>query len=113
MPDFLAAKDTQWLNEAACADKSWTDFFVEAGHTISAEIEKLCAGCPVRVECLRHAYEQEHHSGYFGGVSPGLRKQMDLDEAITYIKTGQKPKSKKVPTPVPTGEEIIDLEYVN
>jgi len=106
---ILGSKDLSWLDDAACFDHDWPDFFVEAGHTISPEIEKLCASCPVRVECLRHAYEQEHRSGYFGGVSPGNRKQMTEEEAVLFITTGQHPKGKRA---VAAAEQdaAIDLE---
>lgn len=89
---FFTSKDLSWLDDAACHDRSWAEFFVEAGHTISQEVLSLCGSCPVRINCLEHAYEQEHRSGYFGGVSPGLRKLMTLEQAKEYIKTGKRPK---------------------
>jgi WhiB family transcriptional regulator, redox-sensing transcriptional regulator len=84
-------QDLSWLDDAACADRSWTEFFVEAGHTISPEVLTLCGGCPVRVDCLKHAYDNDHRSGYFGGMSPGARKSMTFEQAERYARTGRKP----------------------
>ena len=111
---ILGSKDLSWLDDAACFDHDWRDFFVEAGHTISPEIEKLCASCPVRVQCLRHAYEQEHRSGYFGGVSPGNRKQMTEEEAVLFITTGVHPKGRKLREAAELEAlEAVDLESVD
>lgn len=82
----------RWLDEAACADLSINDFFVEAGRGINEQALAVCRECPVRRECLEHAYDREIYGGYFGGVSPGRRRKMKKSEAIKYI---EKDKSRK------------------
>lgn len=80
--------DTSWLDDMACVDREISDYFVNAGHTIDPAVLSLCRGCPVREECLRHAYRQDpplSGSGYFGGMSPGQRKKMNLEEALAWI----------------------------
>ena len=84
----LAVPDMPWLNDAACGDLSLDQlsvFFVEAGRTIAQSTVSLCAKCPVRSECLDHAYRYEISSGYFGGMSPGRRRVLSLAEAQAEI----------------------------
>lgn len=86
LTDFLVhhEADLDWLEHALCADMEITDFFVEAGHTISQDVINVCRMCPVRVECVTHAYEHHITGGYFGGISPGQRRDMDLKAALKY-----------------------------
>lgn len=77
--------DLQWLEDAACAEMGVDDFFVDAGHVITPEALDVCRSCPVRVECLTHSYEQGLSAGYFGGVSPGQRRTLTLEEALAYV----------------------------
>ncbi|MFN6120236.1 MAG: WhiB family transcriptional regulator [Actinomycetes bacterium] len=77
-----------WLEHAACGDLELDQldlFFVEAGRTIAASTVALCRKCPVRRECLDHAYEHEIVSGYFGGVSPGRRRVLSHAAAFADI----------------------------
>lgn len=71
------------------AEKFHTMFFVDAGRTISPEALDLCRTCPVRQECLRHAYTGGPDgtmigAGYFGGLSLGQRKSMPLQKALEF-----------------------------
>lgn len=82
--------DLPWLERAACGDLEIDQldlFFVEAGRSISQATVALCKRCPVRAECLEHAYRHEIVSGYFGGMSPGRRRTLDLDAAFSEIET--------------------------
>lgn len=82
---ILNVATQEWLRDAACADREASDFFVEAGHTIKPEVLNVCRGCPVRVQCLRYAYRRGIDNGYFGGMSPGQRRKMTIEEALEYI----------------------------
>ena len=77
--------DLVWLDTAACAEMDASDFFVDAGHTIRPDVLNVCRRCPVREECLRHAYTHSISGGYFGGTSPGQRRTMDLTAALEHI----------------------------
>jgi WhiB family transcriptional regulator, redox-sensing transcriptional regulator len=79
------ASEMNWLDDAACQDMAINDFFVDAGRTISAEVLDVCRACPVRVDCLKHAYRRGLTAGYFGGTSPGQRRTMSVDEAVVFI----------------------------
>ncbi len=77
-----------WLDDAACGDLELAQldlFFVEAGRTIASSTVALCRKCPVRRQCLDHAYQHEIVSGYFGGVSPGRRRVLSHTEAVAEI----------------------------
>jgi len=76
-----------WLNNTACTDLTIGHFFVEAGHAISEDVLNVCRGCPVRRECLEHAYAMGIGGGYFGGMSPGQRRSLNLSQARRFIET--------------------------
>lgn len=40
------------------------------------EAKAICAGCPVRKECLDYALENEMEYGIWGGTSPTERRRM-------------------------------------
>lgn len=80
--------DLPWLQQAACGDLALEQldlFFVDAGRSIAASTVAMCRACPVRRDCLDHAYEHEITSGYFGGMSPGRRRILSHAEAIAEI----------------------------
>lgn len=79
----------KWLDDAACKDLELGDFFIEAGRAISPEIREVCRRCPVRRECVIHAYQLKLIAGYFGGLSPGQRRSMTLQEALNFIERDQ------------------------
>jgi WhiB family redox-sensing transcriptional regulator len=75
----------RWLDEIACADADLSEYFVAAGHTISPEAKARCNACPVRRQCLTHAYERDIDAGYMADVSPSQRRRMTLPEALESI----------------------------
>ena len=78
--------DLTWLDRAACADLDQDRFFVQAGDRIAPETQAVCQRCPVRADCLRHAYRAGHHQhGYFGGLSPRQRQRLTLEEALRAV----------------------------
>ena len=81
----LRIEDQNWVDASACADMEISAFFVEAGRSIKEESLNVCRACPVRKQCLTHAYDKGLSAGYFGGVSPGQRKHASLEEALTLI----------------------------
>lgn len=83
------ASGDDWLDNAACAELDINDFFVQAGHVISEKVLDTCRGCPVRLDCLKHAYNPKLNitGGYFAGMSPGQRRELSYEEALEYCKT--------------------------
>lgn len=90
-PNDLAAiiehGDTDdWVSRAACGDLPLDRldlFFVDAGRSLSKEAAAMCQTCPVRDQCLDHAYEREIAGGYFGGTSPSKRRSGRPDQLDT------------------------------
>ena len=82
------APDHEWVGRAACRNLEIEQldlFFVEAGRTLSREAVAICTSCPVRRECLDHAYENDIAGGYFGGLSPSKRRSLDHADAVRLI----------------------------
>ena len=86
---IFSVSSMEWLDDAACQKLEVVDFFVQAGHVISEEVLNTCRACPVRVSCLQHAYNDSLNitGGYFGGLSPGQRREMNLADALVFIET--------------------------
>lgn len=64
---------TGWRDSAACADKPLEWFFPETKggwDSVSyARGKAVCASCPVQLDCLREAQEQEIGFGLWGGLT--------------------------------------------
>lgn len=86
MQDWSGSDDPlMWLREAECAGADLDLFFVKAGRSISSEARQMCARCPVAKQCLERAYQRDFSAGYFGGMSPGERKNTPLEKALERI----------------------------
>jgi hypothetical protein len=102
-----------WLDDIACKDLPIEAFFVQAGHIIDEEVLNVCRGCPVRIECITHAYDKKLNiiGGYFGGMSPGQRRTpggMTLEQAIEFCKNDPiKVFSPTAPDSDPQLEQVI------
>jgi WhiB family redox-sensing transcriptional regulator len=58
----------QWASRAKCLTADPDLFFPEKGGT-TTEAKRICAGCPVRAECLEYALEEDERFGVWGGMS--------------------------------------------
>ena len=70
-----------WMDEASCLGADPALFFPDRvnGNRDYAEARKVCAGCPVRVQCLEaamEAHEWGSWTGIWGGKSPKERRQI-------------------------------------
>ncbi len=86
---LISLDELTWVQNAQCIKEGgdWSDYFVQAGHSISDKAMDVCKRCPVRKDCLTWAYDRNLGAGYFGGVSHGTRKKLTLEEALLYIET--------------------------
>jgi hypothetical protein len=87
--DLATVPDLPWLEKALCGQlplEQLDRFFVDAGRTIDAETIALCRRCPVRLDCLEHAYRNDITSGFFGGMSPSKRRTLSHDEALEEVR---------------------------
>lgn len=66
-----------WREKAACRGMDTNFFFPKLGVNAKQvrEIKAICASCPVTVQCLDIALEQDiDNHGFFGGTSPNERR---------------------------------------
>jgi len=72
--------DPGWRDRAACAGTDPDLFFPEPDEGEDAAAAKvICAGCPVRAECLAWALAAPAQFGVFGGLDERERHGIQLD----------------------------------
>ena len=65
-----------WFIEAACHSSDPELFYSDAAKVV-AEAKAICAGCPVRTQCLAYAMAiQEFDWGIWGGLTANERRDM-------------------------------------
>ena len=66
-----------WMDDAACKGQP-TDLFFPARGDSTVEAKAICAGCPVRAECLEYALAGASHeaAGIWGGTSFRQRRKI-------------------------------------
>ena len=73
-----------WMADAAC--RGLTDlFFPERGGDAvkqAAHAKAICAGCPVRTECLDHAIATGERWGIWGGLTADERRPGRLRDIV-------------------------------
>lgn len=67
----------EWKDRAACAGANVDKFFPtkgQSGHI--AAVKKICAGCPVREDCLAYDEKTGPQPGIWGGLTEGERRKL-------------------------------------
>lgn len=71
---------SNWQERAACRDEDPELFFPVSetgpGARQVAAAKAVCAGCPVRAECLEYALDIGLDHGIFGGTTDGERRKL-------------------------------------
>lgn len=62
-----------WMAAGECRSLNPDLFFGERGEN-AVLAKQVCAGCPVRVECLEYAIARSERFGVWGGLSPRERR---------------------------------------
>lgn len=73
--------DTNWLDDALCAQIDHDTFFPAIGGR-TTPARAICALCTVKPECLEYALSNELDSfrfGIYGGTTPAERSAIYLD----------------------------------
>lgn len=68
---LLARPD--WMQRAACREMNPETFHPHRGED-SRPAKKVCAGCPVREECLEWSFVSREKQGVWGGLSERQRR---------------------------------------
>lgn len=73
----LSRSNMSWMEEGACQnlDEDSQIFFPAQGYN-AREAKKICARCPVRVQCLNWSIETRQMFGVWGGVGEKKRRMM-------------------------------------
>ena len=72
---LLTAGDESWRLEGLCAETDPEAFFPEKGGS-TRDAKRVCAGCPVRMECLEYALGNDERFGIWGGLSERERRRL-------------------------------------
>ena len=64
----------EWMEEAACRHVP-PDWMFPSDSFESKRATEVCAGCPVRVTCLKYALDNDEQWGTWGGVSEAGRAE--------------------------------------
>lgn len=73
-----------WHDLAICTQTDPELFHPEKGGSGAKEAKKICASCPVRLQCLQHALDNDEKYGIWGGLSERERRRLtNADQAPT------------------------------
>ena len=73
--DDTPASPEAWRADALCAETDPEAFFPEKGGS-TRDAKRVCAGCPVRAECLEFALAGDERFGIWGGLSERERRKL-------------------------------------
>lgn len=65
-----------WRVRAACRGLDVNLFYAEAGGADAHDAKRVCAGCPVRQQCLDAALNQPERFGIWGGLGEHQRSRI-------------------------------------
>lgn len=102
LPVTRVYSEQAWMERAACRELSVDGFYPEMvnGSTlcITKAAKAVCAGCPVREQCLEYALAGDEREGVWGGTSPRERRNMRVGrEQICAVPTCKNPRPKGGP----------------
>lgn len=82
----LLAAPVDWMVEALCAQTDPEVFFPEKGGgtgRVTNLAKTICAGCPVRQQCLDYALDHDIDYGIWGGLSAQRRRPLQRARRAT------------------------------
>ncbi|HEX2299677.1 MAG TPA: WhiB family transcriptional regulator [Pseudonocardiaceae bacterium] len=66
-----------WMARGTCAQVGDPELFYPEGEPVAtARAKQVCAGCPVRAECLAYALGRDERHGIWGGMSAWQRRKL-------------------------------------
>lgn len=72
-----------WVEDASCAQTDPEAFFPEGKGASNRAAKKVCARCPVEVECLEWALINDERFGVWGNTSPNERRALRARLGLT------------------------------
>lgn len=71
----LFLEPAEWMADGLCQQADPDAWFPEKGQPVEPA-RSICAGCPVRAECLAYALATDQRFGIWGGLSERARRQL-------------------------------------
>jgi WhiB family redox-sensing transcriptional regulator len=68
--------DIDWVSGGNCRHEAPATMFPSDGEGVRSAMQ-VCAGCPVRVECLEYALANDIEHGVWGGASNRQRRRIN------------------------------------
>lgn len=65
-----------WVRDAACTNSDPELWFPDAEHRTDPLAKAICAGCPVKNECLEAAMRNNEVAGIWGGLGVKERERL-------------------------------------
>ncbi|MFF3001082.1 WhiB family transcriptional regulator [Streptomyces sp. NPDC057950] len=83
---------SEWLERAACGSSDADGLFADSARQRQAKV--VCAGCPVRVECLAEALDERVEFGVWGGMTERdrralLRRKPDVASWLSVLEAAR------------------------
>ena len=72
---FGSREDLKWQEKAICQQTDPEAFFPEKGGS-NQEAKSICRKCPVRLECLEYALNNNEKFGVWGGLDERERARL-------------------------------------
>lgn len=94
----------RWVSYAACGPADASLYFPRKGGS-SAQAKRVCAGCPVRAECLDYALVTNQRYGVWGGTSERERRALRKERSERMAQVIQLPLAK----PASPVEGVVDV----
>jgi WhiB family redox-sensing transcriptional regulator len=89
-PALYLTRNYDWRDDASCRETDPEIFFPVGSSAFSRQQEtaakRVCAGCPVRVECLTWALESGQYTGVWGGLSEDERRGLHADSQTAFLR---------------------------
>jgi len=100
--ELLGLSDSPaWWFEGLCAQTDPELFFPEKGGSVR-EAKAVCAGCPVRAQCLAHALAHGERFGVWGGLSEPERRRLKQADVAASPSAASRP-----PAPAEVDEVVV------
>lgn len=84
----LLPVDSNWQDSALCPQTDPDAFFPKKGGSAKAA-KKICAHCPVSLQCRTFAVENDIHEGIWGGMTLRERRQWAEESGIEWGTGGE------------------------
>lgn len=71
-------REAEWIDEGACANHPNPEWWFPQRGVTPSEAIAICAGCNVRLACLRLGIQNIRYPGVWGGRSRNERRQIAI-----------------------------------